>query len=272
MTDLAAPPGATVPPVAIVTGASAGLGLAIARRLAQDGHRLALAARRIGPLQAAAEEIGAAGPCGEATCLALPADVTDQGQVDGLVGETLARFARIDVLVNCAANPSGVTGPVEQIDAEAVLQDLNTKVVGYLRCAKAVAPAMKRQGAGRIVNIGGLTGRSSETLSGLRNVAVSHLTKTLSDQLGPFGITVNAVHPGIVRTPHLDELFQEQADAAGRSPGEIEAEFVARIPLRRVLDPADIASAVAFLISPAAAAITGESLTVDGGFSRGVYL
>jgi len=269
MTDSTAPPASASPLAIIVTGASAGLGIAIARRLGRDGHRLALAARRIGPLEAAADEIGRAGA---AACLPLCADVTDQAQVDALVGETLTRFGRVDVLINCAANPSGVAGPVEQIDAEALLQDLNTKVVGYLRCAKAVAATMKQQRSGRIVNIGGLTGRSSETLSGLRNVAVSHLTKTLSDQLGPFGITVNAVHPGIVRTPHLDELFQDQADTAGRTPGEIEADFVARIPLRRVLEPTDIAEAVAFLIGPAASAITGESLTVDGGFSRGVYL
>ena len=257
------------PLVALVTGASAGIGFAIAGRLARDGHALALAARRREPLWQAAEAVRSQGA---ATSLPVVCDTTDQAQVDALAQAVLDTCGRIDVLVNCAANPSGVVGGIEQVDPEAVLRDLDTKVVGYLRCIKAVAPVMKRQGFGRVVNIGGLTGRASNTLSGLRNVAVSHLTKTLSDELGPFGVTVNAVHPGIVRTPHLQDLFAAEAQRDGRTAGEVEAEFVAQIPLRRVLDPGDVADAVAFLISPAAAAITGESMTVDGGYSRGVYL
>lgn len=257
------------PLVVVVTGASSGIGLAIARRLGRDGHTLALAARRRAPLEAAANAVREAGA---AASLPVVCDTTDQAQVEALAATVLESCERIDALVNCAANPSGVVSEIEFVDTDAVLQDLNTKVVGYLRCAKAVTPAMKRQGFGRIVNIGGLTGRSSNTLSGLRNVAISHLTKTLSDQLGPFGVTVNAVHPGIVRTPHLDELFAAQAQHERRSPLDVEADFVAQIPLRRVLAPEDIAEAVAFLVSPAAAAITGESLTVDGGYSRGVYL
>jgi len=130
---------------------------------------------------------------------------------------------------------------------------------------------MKQRGRGRIVNIGGLTGRGSE-LSGLRNAAVSHLTKSLSDELGPFGITVNAIHPGIVRTPHLDELFASEARERGSSAERIEAEFVAQIPVRRVLEPAEIGRTVAFLLSDDAEGITGESIAVDGGYSRGVYL
>lgn len=255
--------------VCIVTGGSAGIGLSIARRLARDGHKLTLAARREAPLAAAVELVEREGSGG---CRAVVADTTDQIQVDALAEAVLMRHGRIDVLVNCAANPSGVAGALEQVDAAALLADLDTKVVGYLRCAKAVAPAMKQQGSGRIVNIGGLTGRSSNTLSGLRNAAISHLTKTLSDQLGPFGVTVNAVHPGIVRTPHLDELFATEADRDGRTSAEVEGEFVAQIPMRRVLDPSDIAEAVTFFVSPAAAAITGESLAVDGGYSRGIYL
>ena len=263
------PPAGRGRSIAVVTGGSSGIGLAIARRLARDGCVVALAARRRGPLQAAVETLEVEGGAG---ALGVECDTTDQGQVDALAQTVLSRFGRIDVLVNCAANPSGAGGPIEDLDANAVLQDLNTKVVGYLRCAKAIAPAMKRQRSGRIVNIGGLTGRSSDTLGGLRNVAVSHLTKTLSDQLGPYGITVNAVHPGIVRTPHLDELFEAEAAREKRSPDDVEADFVSQIPLRRVLMPSEIADVVAFLIAPAASSITGESLAVDGGYSRGVYL
>jgi NAD(P)-dependent dehydrogenase (short-subunit alcohol dehydrogenase family) len=209
---------------------------------------------------------------GAVAALPILCDTTDQAQVDALAEAVETQLGRIDVLVNCAADPSPIASEVERVDGAAVLRDLDTKVVGCLRCIRAVAPAMKRQGLGHIVNIGGLTGRSSNTLSGLRNVAISHLTKTLSDQLGPFGVTVNAVHPGIVRTPHLDELFATEAERQGSDPRAVEAEFVSQIPLRRVLQPADIAEAVAFLASSAAGGITGESLTVDGGYSRGVYL
>jgi NAD(P)-dependent dehydrogenase (short-subunit alcohol dehydrogenase family) len=106
----------------------------------------------------------------------------------------------------------------------------------------------------------------------MRNVAISHLTKTLADELGPHGITVNAIHPGIVRTPHLDELFEIEAEKRSVVMEEVEASFVGRIPIRRILAPAEIGMAVAFLASDAAAGITGESIAVDGGYSRGVYL
>jgi NAD(P)-dependent dehydrogenase (short-subunit alcohol dehydrogenase family) len=106
----------------------------------------------------------------------------------------------------------------------------------------------------------------------LRNAAVSHLTKVLADELGPFGIRVNALHPGIVQTPHLDELFADMAARQDRTVADIRAEFVADIPARRILVPEEIGEAVRFLASRAAASITGQSITVDGGYSRGIYL
>jgi NAD(P)-dependent dehydrogenase (short-subunit alcohol dehydrogenase family) len=176
------------------------------------------------------------------------------------------------VLVNAAASSAPIGGAIEGVDVAALIGDLDVKVGGYLRMIQAVAPAMKAAGAGRIINIGGLTGRSSDTLSGLRNAAVAHLTKVLSDQLAPFGITVNAVHPGLVRTPHLAELFQKTAAHGGSTPGDVEVHFVAAVPVGRLLEPIEIGRAVAFLAGPDAAAITGESLSVDGGYSRGIYL
>lgn len=205
--------------------------------------------------------------------LALPADTTNQDQVDELIRGITTVHRRLDILVNCAANPSGlVRNEVEWLDDAALLRDLNTKVVGYARCAKAVVPVMRQQRWGRIINIGGLTGRASNVLSGLRNVAVCHLTKTLSDQLGPAGITVNAIHPGVVQTEHTTELFREEAARRGVTAGEVEAEYAKATPIRRTIAAAEVASAVAFLASDLAAAITGESLAVDGGITRGIYL
>jgi len=256
-------------PVAVVTGGSAGIGHAAARVLAARGFEIVIAARDAERLEQARAALQADT---DAPVAAVVCDTTDQGQIDRLIDMVINRCGRIDALVNCAANPSGVTGPIEEIDPGRLLDDLNTKVIGYLRCAKAVVTPMKRQGGGRIVNIGGLTGRASDTLSGLRNVAVSHLTKTLSDELGPFGITVNAVHPGIVRTPHLAELFESEAMRRDCTAAEVEAEFIGRIPTRRILDPAEIGETVAYLLSGAAASVTGESIAVDGGYSRGIYL
>lgn len=256
--------------VVIVTGGSSGIGLAIARFFATEGAHVIITARGVEALEAAAQQLSDES---RSEVLAFPSDTTDQLQVDRMTAEVLGRHARIDILVNCAANPSGlVRGGIEDLDGDALLKDLNTKVVGYARCARAVVPTMKQQRWGRIINIGGLTGRSSNLLSGLRNVAICHLTKTLSDQLGPFGITVNVVHPGVIRTPHLDDLFAKEAHKRGTTAAAIEEGFVKETPTRRILEPEEIASTVAFLASDQAASITGESLAVDGGITRGIFL
>lgn len=256
-------------PVAIVTGGSGSIGYGIATVLARDGFRVVLTARNLDRLERASGALAA--ETGQ-SAIAVAADTTVQDEVDGLAAAVAERYGRIDVLVNCAANPSGVVGPIEDVSAEQLLADFDTKVAGYVRCIKSVAPAMKERRFGRIVNIGGLTGRGSNTLSGMRNLAVTHLTKTLSDELGPHGITVNAVHPGIVMTPHLLELFEAQAAERGVTRAEVEAGFVADIPVRRILKPEEIGAVVAFLASSAGGSVTGESIAVDGGYTRGVYL
>jgi len=256
--------------VVIVTGGSSGIGFAIARLFAAEGARVVITARRVDMLEAAAREISEAT---RSEVLALPSDTTDQGQVDRVVAEVLRQYARIDILVNCAAAPSGlVRNAIEELDSDALLHDLNTKVVGYARYARAVVPAMKERRWGRIISIGGLTGRDSSLLSGMRNVAICHLTKTLSDQLGPQGITVNVVHPGLIRTPHLTELFEKEATKWRTTSAAIEAGYVARTPTRRIVEAEEIANTVAFLASAHGASINGESLAVDGGITRGIFL
>ena len=248
--------------VAIVTGGSGGLAPGLVAALLEANFRVVITARRERELAKAAE--------GEV--VAIPADVTDAQSTSALVAEVLERFGRVDVLVNAAASSTPIGGNIEEIDVESLIRDLDVKVGGYLRMIQAVVPAMKVAGSGRIVNIGGLTGRSSDTLSGLRNAAVAHLTKVLSDQLAPFGIMVNAIHPGLVRTPHLTELFQKTAASKGGAPEDVEDHFVSAVPLGRLLEPIEIGRVVAFLAGPPGMTITGESLTVDGGYSRGIYL
>ncbi|MCB2001238.1 MAG: SDR family oxidoreductase, partial [Rhodoferax sp.] len=158
--------------VAVVTGGSLGIGRAITEALAAEGVRVAIVARSKDALQQAADAIGVASGV---EILAAPADVSSTEQVEAMMEMVAKRFGRIDILVNGAAHPGGlVRSEIENADPEGLLQDINIKVVGYMRCAKAAASHMKRNQWGRIINIGGLTGRGSKQLSGMRNVAVCH--------------------------------------------------------------------------------------------------
>jgi NAD(P)-dependent dehydrogenase (short-subunit alcohol dehydrogenase family) len=256
--------------VAVVTGGSLGIGRAVAEAFAAEGVRVAIVARSRGPLEQAAREIAEQSGT---EVMAAPADVSNTEQVQAMMDQVAERFGRIDILVNGAAHPGGlVRSEIEQANPEGLLEDINIKVVGYMRCAKAAAAHMRRGGFGRIINIGGLTGRGSKQLSGMRNVAICHLTKTLSDQLGPAGITVNVIHPGVVETPHIHELYAKEAKLQGLTPQEVEANYAKATPIRRVLQPNEIADTVLFLASERAGAITGESIAVDGGITRGIYI
>ena len=255
--------------VAILTGGSGGLVPGIAEALAHAGFAIVLTARTRDRLQDAASRLA---DKVDVPVSAVVSDARDQSSTDALARDVHTRFGRIDVLVNAAASSTPIGGRLEDVDVDALIADADVKIGGYLRYTRSVIPAMKSAGGGHIVNIGGLTGRSSDTLSGLRNAAVSHLTKVLSDQLGPFGITVNAVHPGIVLTPHLEELFAEMAKERGVPVNAIEDEFRKDIPTGQFLSVEQVGRLVAHLADAPDAAITGQSLTVDGGYSRGVYL
>ncbi len=256
--------------VAIVTGGGLGIGKAATRALASRGATVVIVARRLPVLEATAAELMADS---EVDIVPMSADTTDTESVRHAAEATAALFGRIDILVNGAAAPAGlVRNDVEQADPEALLADLNTKVVGYFRCIQAVVPHMRRQRYGRIVNIGGLTGRCSHALSGMRNLAIVHMTKALSDQLGPDGITINTLHPGVVETEHIHELYANNAAAEGITPEQVEQNFIARTPVRRVLSAEEVADAISFFASPRSGGITGESLGIDGGLTRGIFL
>lgn len=256
--------------VAVVTGGSLGIGRAVTEAFAAEGVRVAIVSRSRGKLEEVAAEISAQYGV---EVFAAPADVSNTEQVNAMMEQVAAHFGRIDILVNGAAHPGGlVRTEIEKADPEGLLEDINIKVVGYMRCAKAASAHMRQNGFGRIINIGGLTGRGSKQLSGLRNVAICHMTKTLSDQLGPQGITVNVIHPGVVETPHIHELYEKEAKLQGLTAEQVEANYAKNTPIRRVLQPSEIADVVLFLASERAGAITGESIGVDGGITRGIFL
>ncbi len=256
---------------AIVTGGSRGIGKAIARALAAEGCDVAIVARNAEALTATAQEL-----TGETDrrVVAVPADTGQDGSVRAMVEHVAATFGRIDILVNCAAQASGQAGPPkkEEITDELFWADMNIKVMGYLRCAREVAPYMQRQGWGRIINISGLGARSTGAyLTSMRNVAVSALTKNLADELGPQGINVTVVHPSTTRTEATPGVIARRAEQMGISPEEVEQRMSNANSVRKLIDATDIANVVAFLASPLSIAINGDAVAAGGGAPGSIY-
>ncbi len=256
---------------AIVTGGSMGIGKAIAREFALEGVDVAIAARGVDALRAAATEI--AEETGRRV-IPIQVDTSDDEAVRRMVRLSVDEFGHIDILVNNAAAPGG-QAPVpslEEITNEAFWEDMNVKVMGYIRCAREVAPLMKQQGWGRIINVSGLAARQSgSTIGSMRNVSVAALTKNLADELGPHGINVTVVHPGLTRTEKTPDVLAWRSQAQGTSPEELERQMTQANSVQRFIDAREIAYIVAFLASPKSGAITGDAIVAGGGVGRAIH-
>ncbi|MEU9383388.1 SDR family oxidoreductase [Streptomyces sp. NPDC048279] len=249
---------------AIVTGASRGIGYAVARALAAEGAAVVLAARGGDALDAAAARIVADG----GRALAVVTDTTDEASVQELVRRAADEFGSVDVLVNCAATPaaSGFASALADIDDDRLRQEVETKVLGYLRCVRAVAPLMTARGWGRVINVSGLAARQTGSVIGsVRNVAVAAMTKNLADELGPQGVNVTVVHPGATITEASPALFTAMAEAQGVDETEAVRRLASEVSIGRLVTAEEVASTVAFLASPLSVAINGESIAVGGG-------
>jgi len=236
---------------AIVTGGSRGIGKVIAEVLAGEGVDVAIAARGGDALAASARELAAV--TGR-KIVPLVADTGNTESVNRLVGRAIEELGGVDILVNNAAVPGGISPAtrLEQIVDQEVLDDVDIKVVGYLRTARALAPHLVAKGWGRIINIGGLAiHRTGRPVATLRNVGVAAITKNLADELGPKGVNVTAVHPGATRTERTDPK-SEPTLAAG-------------IGIGRLVDAKEVAWLVAFLASPKSVAINGDAIPAGGG-------
>lgn len=257
---------------ALVTGGSSGIGKAIARALALEGVDVALLARREDVLAAAATELAA--DTGR-RIVSVVADTTREEQVR----QAAARAAEllgggIDILVNAAAEPAGYAPPpnLAGITSEFFHGEMDTKVMGYLRCARELVPHMQAQAWGRIINISGLAARQTgNTVGSMRNVAVAAMTKNLADELGPNGINVVVVHPGFTRTERTQTLFEARAAAQGVSVNDIERQAAESNSIKRVVTAADVAAVVTFLASPKSIAINGDVIAVGGGAPRSIH-
>ncbi len=256
---------------AIVTGGSRGIGKAIARELALEGVDVAIVARDPATLEATGRELA------EETgrrILPISADTTDDTAVRAMVDQVAGALGRIDILVNAAARPGG-QGPVPKladVTTDLLWDEVNTKVMGYLRCAREVAPHMIRQGWGRIVNVSGLAARNAGTVVGsIRNVSVVAMAKNLADELGPQGINVTVVHPGTTRTERTPGVVAARAEAQGLTPKEVEQRMAQANTVRRIVDAREIAYVVAFLCSPKSIAINGDVIAAGGGAPGAIY-
>ena len=245
---------------AIITGAARGIGLATAKIMLEDGWSVALVDRDTTELQSAMSSLP---PAQAENALALPHDVSDPDQVNAMIADTVQRFGRIDVLVNNA----GVAdfGPIEQTDYMRWRTVMATNLDGVFLCSQAATPALKET-QGCIVNIASISGLRASTLRvayGTSKAAVIQLTKQHAAELGEYGIRVNCVCPGPVRTKlamavHTQDIIDAYHDA---------------IPLNRYGTEDEIAHAIVFLCSEKASYITGQILSADGGFeSTGVGL
>jgi 3-oxoacyl-[acyl-carrier protein] reductase len=252
--------------IAIVTGAAKGMGREISLTLAQEGAHVALAARDEAPLKEVAGEIEKLGR----RALVQLTDVTDEAAVKTLVDRTLATFGgRIDILVNCA----GITGPVEtpvwEIAADAWDEVLTVNVRGTFLPIKHALPTMIAQRYGKIVNISGtsgLRGYKNRAAYSSSKWALRGLTRTVALDAGGYNINVNAVHPGIVDGPRMQRLCREKAKKRSWTPEQVYQEYVNEMALRRVTSAQDVADTVCFLASDLSKNITGQSITVDGGW------
>jgi NAD(P)-dependent dehydrogenase (short-subunit alcohol dehydrogenase family) len=257
--------------VAIVTGGSRGIGLAVARTLAAEGANVALVARNAAPLESAAAEIAARGG---GTARGFVCDTTDDASVKRMAAGVVAAFGRVDILVNCAAKPSGQSRPptLAEITTEELWDHMNTKVMGYLRTAREVAPYMIEQGSGRIVNVSGLGAKQvGTTIGSIRNVGVAALTKNLADELAPHGIQAVCVHPGLVRTEATPGVIAARAKAQGVSEAEIERSMAGRNLIKHLVTAEEIAQVVAFLASAKAIAINGDAIPAGGGMPGAIF-
>ena len=257
--------------VAIVTGGSRGIGKSIARQLAREGVDVAIAARHIRALQETAREIS-----GETSrkVVAISADTGDDNEVEKMIQRVANELGRIDILVNNAAVPGG-QGQVPnmfQITNEVFWEDVNVKVMGYLRCVRGVVPYMKKQGWGRIINISGMAARQTGSIVGsIRNVSVSAMTKNLADELGTYGINVTVVHPGATRTERTPGLVKERSHDLGISAEEVEQNMFQSNSVNRIIDASEVAYVVTFLASPKSSAINGDAIAAGGGISSSIY-
>ena len=249
---------------AIVLAASKGLGKAIAAALSAEGAKVIIGSRDVNELERTAKEISAA--TGNEV-IAMAIDVSDAAGVADFIEKAAATFGKIDILVNNSGGPP--FNKFENFDDEAWQQAFNLTLLSFARTSRLVLPHMQKTGSGRIINIVSGSVKSvlaNSVISTSMRMGVVGMAKLMADELGPCNITVNNVAPGMILTDRLKHTLPKDAD-----PELALKESAKNIPLGRIGKPGELAALVTFLASEQAAYISGTTIQVDGGASRGIF-
>jgi 3-oxoacyl-[acyl-carrier protein] reductase len=249
--------------VALVAASSKGLGRASAEALAQEGAKVTICARDETALRTTANEIASSTG---SEILAIPADVSNAQDIERLVTATLEKFGTLHILVTNAGGPPA--GYFEEFDDQQWQAAVNLTLMSTVRLIRAALPSMKEQQWGRIINITSLSVKQpidNLILSNSIRAAVHGLAKTLANQWGASGITMNNVMPGIIHTDRIEQLAQHRANQSGQSIAKVISGMSEPIPVGRIGRPEELGALVAFLASEKAGYINGVSIPVDGG-------
>lgn len=251
---------------ALVCGSTQGIGLAIAQQLAKDGFSLILTARNEDKLQEVVRSLDISK--GQEHRFFV-SDFSQPDQLKNAIHQLIENYGPIHVLINNTGGPKG--GPIVSAEISEFLTAFNQHLICNHILMQALVPGMKAAGYGRIVNIISTSVKQPLPNLGVSNTirgAVANWSKTLANELAPFGITVNNVLPGATNTQRLTEIAKAKAEKTGESVADILNEMGQESPMKRIAEPQEVAAAVAFLASPAASYINGINVPVDGGRTK----
>ena len=253
----------------LITASSMGIGKAVAEMFAEEGCKIAISSRSKENLLSTAQEIKDKFSIEPFWSVC---DLNKQKDIENTFNAVSSQFGNIDILVNNCGGP--VPGLFQQLDEEDWNNAYEQVLLSSVRFSKLVLPGMMANNWGRIINLTSISVKQpvdNLVLSNSLRAAVSGLTKTLSNEVAKFNITVNNVAPGMTLTRRLYELAVVEAKEKGKSHEEILVEMAKRIPLNRLAKPEEIASVVIFLASKQASYVTGVTIQVDGGYIKGIY-
>jgi NAD(P)-dependent dehydrogenase (short-subunit alcohol dehydrogenase family) len=251
--------------VAVITGATSGIGLRTAEVFVAEGAKIVVAGRRVPEGEALAKKLGA-------NCIFRPTDVMVEEQIRALIDLSVEKFGRLDCLFNNAGGPAQVGG-IEGLDAARFDAGMASLVRSVMLGMKHAAPHMRKQGSGSIINNGSIAGRlagySTSLVYGAAKAAVIHLTKCVAMELGEVGIRVNSISPGVIATGIFGKALGLSVEAAEKTPELMHGVYKSAQPIQRAGLPEDIAHAAVFLASDESTFINGHDLVVDGAITGG---